>query len=140
MFRVSAFGKHKNEWRDQYIFQIKRLMPFEWIEIPIKKLPDKRPPQLLPEEAKFLRENSDFFLMDSTGKEFDSKSFYDWCFKTSRHVVIGPGVGFHPEFRERALGAISLSRLTFTHGLAQTILAESIYRSVCMLKNHPFVK
>lgn len=140
MIRVTSFGKSKNEWRDQLIKQIQGLTAFEWIEISIKKIPDKRTTQLMPEEQKFLRENSNFFLLEDSGKEMNSPQFAEWCFKSSRHLIVGPSVGFHPEFREKSLGQISLSKLTFTHALAQTVLAEAIYRSACIQKNHPFVK
>ncbi|MDB5038669.1 MAG: Ribosomal large subunit methyltransferase [Bacteriovoracaceae bacterium] len=140
MIRVSSFGKFENTWRDQYIQQIKRLTPFEWIQIPLKKSPDQRPTQLLLEEAKFLKENSNFYILDALGKEMNSDEFYKWCFKESRHLVVGPAIGFHPDFKAKSQGSLSLSRLTFTHALAQTILAESIFRSACILKNHPFVK
>ncbi|MBN8555954.1 MAG: 23S rRNA (pseudouridine(1915)-N(3))-methyltransferase RlmH [Deltaproteobacteria bacterium] len=141
MILVTAFGKTPNELRDRYIKRIKTMMPFEWNEIPLKKCPDQRPSQLLPEEIKFLKNASPFFLLDADGKSFDSNQFYRWCFQSSeRHLVIGPAVGFHQDFYKAALGKISLSPLTLTHGLAHLVLAESIYRSVCMLKNHPFVK
>lgn len=140
MLRVTSFGKFENEWRDRYIKQTKQLIPVEWTQIPIKKSPDKRTSQLLPEEAKFLRENSNFFLLDADGRSMTSKELASWCFKSSRHLVVGPAIGFAQEFKDAALGLISLSSLTFTHSLAQTMLAEALYRSACILRNHPFVK
>jgi 23S rRNA (pseudouridine1915-N3)-methyltransferase len=140
MLRVTSFGKVANAWRDQYLKQMKSLTAFEWIEIPIKKIPNERPPHLLLEEKKFLQSSSRFFLLDDSGVEMNSKQFSDWCFKESRHLVIGPAVGFHPDFKKKAAGMISLSKLTFTHSLAQTMLAEALYRSLCIRMNHPFVK
>jgi rRNA large subunit m3Psi methyltransferase RlmH len=138
---VTSFGKTPNDLRDRYIKFIKKMMPFEWNEIPLKRCPDKRTATLLPEEALFLKTTRDFILLEADGKMMNSQQFYEWCFKESeRHLVIGPAIGFHPDFFKTAKGKISLSPLTLTHGLAQLVLAESIYRSVCILKNHPFVK
>ena len=95
---------------------------------------------MMPEEEKFLKNTKSFFILDPGGKEMNSDQFYQWCFKGDRQLVIGPAIGFHDEFKQKAQGVISLSKLTFTHNLAHLILAESIYRSACILKNHPFVK
>lgn len=141
MIRVSSFGDFQNSWRDEYILKIKRLIPFEWKQIDVRRMPDTRTTQLLPEEKKFLEEHSKFILLDAGGKEMSSEDLATWLFKSGdRHFVIGPAIGFHPDFYQRAESKISLSKLTFTHALAQVILAESLYRSACILKNHPFVK
>lgn len=141
MVRVSSFGTVKSEWRDRLIRMTQKLMPFEWNEIALRHCPDQRTDQLLAEEEKFLKTANAFTLVDVTGKHMDSKAFYAWCFRGgNQHLLIGPAVGFHKQFFERAESKISLSSLTLTHELAQVVLAESIYRSACMLKNHPFVK
>lgn len=141
MITVTSFGLVRNARKDDLVERIKHLIPFSWNEIPIKRQPDLRPTQLLPEEKKFLDKAKDFWLLDPEGKTFNSETFYEFCFRASdRHLVVGPAVGFHKSFYQKAKGKMSLSSLTFTHELAQVILAESIYRSACMLKNHPFVK
>jgi 23S rRNA (pseudouridine1915-N3)-methyltransferase len=141
MIRVTSFGSVKSDWRDRYIRLTKKLIPFSWDEISIKRCPDQRTSSLLPEEEKFLESTKNFVLLDVGGKALSSKAFYEFCFKKSEcHLVVGPAIGFHPDFFAKAEGSISLSSLTFTHELAQVILAESIFRSACILKNHPFVK
>jgi len=140
MIRVFSFGDTDNQWRDRYIKMTKGLMPFEWKQIPLKKSPNRRSKQLLSEETQFLKNHKQFFILDAGGQKMNSQDFYGWCFKGDRLLVIGPAIGFHPEFKQKAQGIISLSDLTFTHNLAHLMLAETIYRSACMLKNHPFVK
>jgi 23S rRNA (pseudouridine1915-N3)-methyltransferase len=141
MIRVSVFGSHSIPMRDDYIQRIKRLMPFEWNIITLKKCPDRRTSQLLPEEKKFLEKHKQFSLLDVSGKAYNSEGFEKWCFgKSERHLLIGPSIGFHSDFFARADGCLKLSDLTLTHGLAQLVLAESIYRAVCQRNNHPFVK
>ncbi len=119
------------------------MISFDWSEIEMKKCPDRRTSSLslLPEEKRFLDQNREFFLLDLEGKTFSDKDFYDWLFKgPDRHLVIGPAIGVHSEFKKKAKGSISLSSLTLTHGLAQIVLAETLFRAVCRLKNHPFIK
>jgi len=140
MIRVSSFGTVPSTDRDFLIKKISRMVPFEWIEIPLKRCPDKRTSLLLPEEKSFLEKHKKFTLLDVTGRALSSEKMTEWIFKADRHLVVGPAIGFHPHFLERADDKISLSNLTFTHGLAQLMLAESIYRCACILKNHPFVK
>jgi len=140
MIRVSSFGTVSSVDRDALIKKTSRMVPFEWNEIPLRKCPDKRTSQLLPEEKAFLEKYKSFHLLDAGGKKMTSESLAEWLFKADRHLVIGPAIGFHDEFYRRAESQLSLSTLTFTHGLAQLMLAESIYRSACILKNHPFVK
>jgi 23S rRNA (pseudouridine1915-N3)-methyltransferase len=141
MLIVTSFGEVSSPWREQLITQTKRLIPFDWREIPLKRCPDQRTPQLLPEEKKFLEKEASFVLVDVSGRSFTSHELSRWMLGSeSRHLVIGPAIGFHPEFFARASAKISLSSLTLTHQLAHVVLAESIYRSACILKNHPFVK
>lgn len=141
MIRVTSFAVIENDWRDRYIQLTKKLVPLEWTEIPLKRCPDQRTDTLLPEEQKFLKSAKNFTLLDVGGEALSSQAFYQRCFGSSNvHWVVGPAIGFHPEFYKNALGSVSLSSLTFTHSLAQLMLAESIYRSACLLKNHPFVK
>lgn len=141
MIRVSSFGKNTNPTRDLYVQRIKHAIPFQWDEIAIKKLPEKRPSKLLPEEKKFLENVQGFILLDPQGKQMTSKELSEFCFAgPDRHFVVGPAFGFASEFYDQASLKISLSKLEFTHGLAQAMLAESLYRSVCIQLNHPFVK
>lgn len=141
MIRVSSFGEVNQSYCRELIKRIQRLIPFDWTEIKLRRCPDQRPPQLLPEEKKFLEQNRNFHLLDIRGKALNDDEFYKLCFSNSEvHFVIGPAIGFHPDFYAQSLSCIQLSSLTLTHGLAQSLLAESVYRAACRLKNHPFVK
>lgn len=142
MIKVTSFGFFQEPLRDEYITRLTRAYPsFSWDQIAIKKLPDERPSQLIPEEKKFLEKHTSFVLIDVSGKAMDSKIFSDWLFQgPDRHLVIGPAFGFHSNFLERAQQKIKLSDLTFTHKTAQIMLAETLYRAHCLQINHPFVK
>ena len=140
MIRVSSFGLGPLELRDLYIQRIQRMMPFTWKEIALKRCGDRRTATLLPEEKKFLESEKHFIVLDAKGQSMNSDEFMQFCFQADRHFVVGPAIGFHEQFFKAASGCVSLSRLTFTHGLAQTMLAEALYRATCQMKNHPFVK
>jgi 23S rRNA pseudoU1915 N3-methylase RlmH len=141
MIKVSSFGISREAYFQDLLKRIPKLMPFQWNEISIKKHPESRPSQPLLEEQKFLKSHSSFVLMDAKGLRFSDDEFYDFCFsKSERHFVVGPSFGFHSSFYDKMEARISLSSLTLTHGLAQLVLAESLYRVACRLKNHPFIK
>lgn len=141
MIRVTSFHTEENLWRDRYVKELKRLIPFEWKQVAIKRCPSEATKLLLPEEQKFLKDHKRFFVLSPRGKLMTDLEFYHWLFKEAdRHLVVGPAIGFSESFEKEAEGSLSLSPLTLTHALAQTVLAESLYRAVCRLKNHPFVK
>lgn len=140
MIRVTAFGQFQNELKETYIERIKRHIPFQWTDISIKHSPKKQQ-KILPEEESFLEKYAQFSALNVGGKPMNSEEFYRWCFAgPDRHLVIGPPNGFSDLVLKRANSQISLSPLTFTHGLSQIVLAESLYRAICQLQNHPFVK
>lgn len=117
------------------------MIPFEWVDIKIKKQPNSRNSQLLPEEKSFLNQFSEFIILDSNGKAYADNEFSLWLHSGgNKHFVVGPSVGFHSDFIERASHKISLSSLTLTHSLAQLVFAETLYRAVCIAQNHPFAK
>ncbi|MGA0163432.1 MAG: 23S rRNA (pseudouridine(1915)-N(3))-methyltransferase RlmH [Bdellovibrionota bacterium] len=141
MIKVTSFGLSQEPYFRDLLKRISVLLPFQWNEIQIKRHPETRPSSPLLEEQKFLKSNSSFVLLDSKGKKLSDDEFYDFCFsKSERHFVVGPSFGFHSSFYEKMETSLSLSSLTLTHGLAQLVLAESLYRVACRLKNHPFVK
>lgn len=57
-----------------------------------------------------------------------------------QHVIaaIGPADGWSAAARARADLLLSLGRITLPHALAQTVLAEQIYRALTILAGHPY--
>lgn len=140
MIRVTCFGGSSFEEVEAYIKRTKKFFRVDWNIIKIKKCPDQRTSTLLDEEKKFLSMENNFSILDVKGEALNDSEFFKWVTSADQHLVIGPAIGFHPDFYKKAKRKVSLSPLTFTHGLAQLMLAESIYRVACRMTNHPFCK
>ena len=52
--------------------------------------------------------------------------------------AIGGAEGLPEVLRAHARRRISLSRLTFAHGIARAVLAEQLFRADCILRGHPY--
>ncbi len=83
-------------------------------------------------------------LCDEKGKSFDSilfskkmESVFSSGSKRVLFMVGGP-YGFSGEFKKRAHLLLSLSPLTMNHWLAEVVMAEQIYRALCIQKNLPY--
>ena len=75
----------------------------------------------------------------------DSLAFAAWLCKKQREAkncvfVIGGAYGLAPSLKKKAHELISLSTLTFSHGIARLVLLEQIYRAFTILKGHPYHK
>lgn len=53
---------------------------------------------------------------------------------------IGGAHGFEDSFLSQHQKVISLSRLTYAHKIAKTVLLEQIYRGLCINHGHPYHK
>ncbi len=60
--------------------------------------------------------------------------------QTARTIVfaIGGPDGFDQRVRARALHLWQLSRLTLPHAMVRVMVAEALYRAVCVLRDHPY--
>ena len=52
--------------------------------------------------------------------------------------VIGGADGLDDSVKARAARLLGLSKLTLPHALARVMLAEQLYRAVCIIKGHPY--
>lgn len=79
--------------------------------------------------------------LDPLGKRYDSfgfaKFFED---KTTVNLFIGGAYGFEEGFLDKCDVILSLSELTMAHKIAHLVLMEQIFRSMCILHNHPYHK
>ena len=79
--------------------------------------------------------------LDVLGKQIDSFKFSKLLDdKVTINFFIGGAFGFNKEFLIKCDQVISLSELTFAHKIANIVLCEQIFRSLCILNNHPYHK
>jgi 23S rRNA (pseudouridine1915-N3)-methyltransferase len=79
--------------------------------------------------------------LDVLGKQIDSFEFSTLLEdKTTINFFIGGAYGFHRDFLTKCDQTISLSQLTMAHKIANLVLCEQLFRSLCILNNHPYHK
>ncbi|MDD3108640.1 MAG: 23S rRNA (pseudouridine(1915)-N(3))-methyltransferase RlmH [Alistipes sp.] len=83
-------------------------------------------------------------LLDERGAEMRSMEFAQWIQKRMNSglrrlcFVIGGPYGFSEAVYQRANGAISLSKMTFSHQIIRAIFAEQLYRAFTIIHNEPY--
>ena len=83
-------------------------------------------------------------ILDEKGKEFSSVEFSKFLQKKMNSgikqlvLVIGGPYGFSEKVYQKALGKISLSKMTFSHQMIRLFVVEQIYRAFTILKNEPY--
>jgi 23S rRNA (pseudouridine1915-N3)-methyltransferase len=86
-------------------------------------------------------ENGYNIALDVLGKQLNSfefsKLFED---KAVVNFFIGGAYGFDKDFLKKCDKVISLSDLTMAHKIANIVLCEQVFRSLCILNNHPYHK
>ncbi len=115
-----------------YANRIARYSPFEFIETTDDKL-EKR-----------LDSFERVYLLDEKGREYTSVELSQFIEKQlnmgpkSIAFVVGGPFGFTQAVRDRALGTIALSKMTFPHDLVRVIFLEQLYRAFTILKNEKY--
>ncbi len=90
-----------------------------------------------------IKPNSTIVALDATGKSYSSLEFSrkmilweESCMNL--YFFIGGPDGLSKEIIEMSDHILSMSNFTFPHILAKVILMEQIYRSKCIMNNHPY--
>ncbi len=92
------------------------------------------------EFEKYISKDDANIALHPSGEELDSYHFSNIL--KDRNIVnffIGGAYGFEETFLCQTR-AISLSKLTFSHKIAQIVLCEQIFRALCIINNHPYHK
>ena len=90
-----------------------------------------------------IKPNSTVVALDELGKAYKSVEFSKkmefWLENASNiYFFVGGPDGLSEEVLRKADYVFSLSNLTFPHVLAKIILIEQLYRSICIMNNHPY--
>ena len=79
--------------------------------------------------------------LDVLGKKVDSFGFAEILQKqTTINFFIGGAFGFERDFLKKCNTIVTLSDLTMAHKIAHLVLQEQIFRSLCIINNHPYHK
>jgi len=93
---------------------------------------------------KKLQPTDNLVLLDEKGKEFRSIEFSSFLQKKMNTgvkqvvFVIGGPYGFSEKVYKKAVGKISLSKMTFSHQMIRLFFVEQLYRAFTILKNEPY--
>jgi len=126
---------------DDYIGRIGKFIPVE--DLVLKVEDDDRVAERMLKAA----ESATLLVaMDERGKLFDSFEFSElvssWMNAGHQKVtfVIGGAAGLSPKVVAKADLKIGLSRMTLPHRFARLLLAEQLYRALCIIRNVPYQK
>lgn len=112
----------------------------------VKKIP---PNQIKEFEAalieKHIRSNAYIIVLDENGLNISSQEFAKIIQREEASTqmidfVIGGAYGLSKNIISNANFCLSLSKLTFPHQLAKTLLVEQLYRAQTIVTNHPYHK
>ena len=156
--RIIAVGKIKDHYLElgisDYIKKISRFASIEIVEVkdqPIyneKSIEEINNAKKKEGEAilKYIKESDYIINLDLDKKEMKSEEFAKFLSLKSEisgsflTFIIGGSYGLSDELKKRANEAISLSKMTFLHGMTRLIILEQIYRAYKILNNEVYHK
>jgi 23S rRNA (pseudouridine1915-N3)-methyltransferase len=150
--RVVWIGKTKSKELGtliaDFLERVRRFVPVEVTELRDPRAGDSRR-QLAAEEERLLDalDSEDrVVVLDAGGKSWTSQQLAQFVGQHLRNdprrltFVIGGYGGMSEKVKARAERLWSLSPLTFTHEMTRVLVAEQLYRALCILNNHPYSK
>lgn len=134
---------------DQYEKRLRHYVKFEMEIIPdLKKAKNLSEKIQKEKEGELLLKKigplDQLWLLDEKGKTFSSLEFSSFVQKKMNSGIkqiifaVGGPYGFSDEVYQKAVGKISLSKMTFSHQMIRLFLTEQIYRAFTILKNEPY--
>lgn len=150
--RVVWVGKTKNaslaEVSNDMASRIRHLSGFEISELKETRISDDKK-RIEAEGEKILGgiDRSDYVIaLDTEGRAHSSEAIATFIGKHLAEnprdlvFVVGGPAGLSNGVRKRANLVWSLSKLTFSHDLARTVLMEQLYRALAIIKNLPYAR
>lgn len=149
--RIVALGHRMPGWVvagcDDYARRLPREFPLELVELKPEPRERGKPVErmLAAEAARIAAACMRFrsIALDERGKPWSTREF-------ALHIgrwrdggddiafVIGSADGLHADVKSQAAAVVAVSAMTLPHGLVRVLLAEQIYRAVCLLAGHPY--
>jgi 23S rRNA (pseudouridine1915-N3)-methyltransferase len=84
--------------------------------------------------------------LDIDGKTFSSEKWADWLYEFSAHAsqplvfLIGSSLGLDEKLRRKSDLRLSLSPMTFPHGLCRLVFLEQLYRAFKLMHKEKYHK
>ena len=150
-FIICAVGHKMPQWVaagfQEYAKRMPREAAIELLEIKPEKRAGMKVEQLLDVEANrilaALPARCRLVAMDERGRQCSTVKFAEsvagWMREGGDTVfIIGGADGLAAAIRNSADEVLALSALTMPHALARIVLAEQLYRTVSLIKGHPY--
>jgi len=107
----------------------------------VKLYSDKNSPDNY--EKKLTNLNGDLIILDENGTQKTSRELSELVLQVSLsdetvNFAIGPPDGFSDKLKNKVAKKISLSKMTFLHEMAASILLEQLYRATEIIRGSPY--
>lgn len=151
--KLLAIGKTDSSELQELIAVYQKRLNF-YVNFEIELIPDLKRTKNLSEAQqkemegdlilKRLAATDVFILFDEKGKQLSSIEFSAYLQKKMNAgikqlvFVIGGPYGFSDAVYAKAVGKVSLSKMTFSHQMVRLFVTEQLYRAYTILKNEPY--
>ncbi len=147
-----AVGARQPDWVNQgYLHFASRLgrdCPLKLIEVPLARGSKRSPGKANTDEGrrllKHIPADAHVVALDVAGRSWSSEALAEelqrWQLGPDCYLLVGGPDGLDAACLARADQVWSLSSLTLPHGLVRIVVAEALYRAVCIRRGHPYHK
>lgn len=92
---------------------------------------------------KYIQENTYLILLDERGKSYHTlefAKFFERLLATKNNItfLVGGPEGVSENLKKRASELLKISDFTLNHEVALLVLAEALYRTITLIKGHPY--
>ena len=151
--KLLAIGRTDNRDLDKLISVYQKRLQ-HYVSFDLEIIPDAKNSKNLSQEQQKEKEGvlilkkissyDQLVLLDEKGKEFRSLEFAKYLQKKmnagTKQLVfaIGGPYGFSSDVYKKAMGKVSLSKMTFSHQMIRLFMVEQLYRGFSILRNEPY--
>lgn len=155
LIKIHCIGKLKDDYLkmgiNEYLKRISKYSNIEIIEYPDSSIDKDTNGELIKKEEcdkvlKKLKPQDYLITLDLNKREYTSEEFATLMNESFVkggsviHFLIGGSLGLSIEAKQRSNLSISLSKMTFLHGMTRLILVEQIYRAFKINNNEVYHK
>ena len=143
MIKIIAVGRIKEDYSKSaianYLARIKHYAKLEINEVPEQGM-EKEADKILQ-----LIDGRQYAVLEVNGRQLDSPEFAELIKQKTINnqdilFVIGGSDGLSQKVISQAAQKLSLSRMTFAHGMCRVFLLEQIYRAFTIINNQKYHK